>query len=54
MNVNGSICLGVDNYVGAGIDITFVDEVDSDISDVVGEVFQLEVGDEVVSWYERS
>ena len=45
---------GVDNCVGAGFDRTYVDEVYSDIGDVVGEGFELEVGDEVDSWYVRS
>ena len=54
VNVNNSIVWGVDNCVGAGFDRTYVDEVYSDIGDVVGEVFELEVGDEVDSWYVRS
>ena len=54
VNVNNSIVWGVDNCVGAGFDRTYVDEVYSDIGDVVGEVFELEVGDEVDFWNERS
>ena len=54
VNVNNSIVWGVDNCVGAGFDRTSFDEVYSDIGDVVGEGFELEVGDEVDSWYVRS
>ena len=53
VNVNNSIVCGVDKCVGPGFDRTYVDEVYSDIGDVVGEVFELEVGDEVDSWYVR-
>ena len=41
VNVNNSIVWGVDNCVGAGSDRTYVDEVYSDIGDVVGEWFEL-------------
>ena len=54
MNVNNSIVWSFENCVGAGFDRTYVDEVYSDIGDVVGEGFELEVGDEVDSWYVRS
>ena len=39
VNVNNSIVWGVDNCVGAGVERTSIDEVDSDIGDVVGEIF---------------
>ena len=45
--VYGSIGWGVDNFVGAEVYITSIDEVYSDIGDVVGEGFELEVGGEV-------
>ena len=54
MNVNGSISSGVDNCIGDGVVRTYVDEVDSDIGDEVGEGFELEVGDEVDSYYGKS
>ena len=52
--VYGSIGWGVDNFVGAEVYISYVDEVNSDIDDEVGEGFESEVGGEFVSWYCRS
>ena len=46
VNANDIIGWYVVNCVCSVFDITYVDEVDSDIGDDVGEGFELEVGEE--------